>query len=174
MFRHVLKFGLSRRALLRAGATGAFAGLGSVGVPAVAGAQIQRSGRIGGSKRVHIDGLLRKVAGGTPAALTQLAISITVDGPEDAFSGSGWASCPPPPLPAIPLAPIYFTQAGLGSGSVIKLVGRGLFSAIVVCVGAEIAVTADSSDGFITFTCMCVDPTIPRWEFEGFGTVVHD
>ena len=105
---------------------------------------------------------------------TQLSISVTVDGPEDALSGSGWTIAPPPPLPAVPVAPIFFTQAGSVTGSLTKLVGRGLFSPIVGCVGAEITVTADLADGFITFSCMCVDPAVPEWRFDGIGTVVHD
>ena len=173
MSRDALKCGLSRRALLRAGVTGTFAGLGSVAVPSPATAQDRRTLRIGGSRRLHIDGTLRRLPGsGGPS--TQLTISVTVDGPEDAMSGSGWTIAPPPPLPAVPVAPIFFTQAGSVLGSVTKLVGRGLFSSIVPCVGAEIEVTADSADGFITFSCMCVDPALPQWKFDGFGTVVHD
>ena len=172
MLRQMLRFGLTRRALFRASATGALAGLGSVGMPIAAGAQTQ-SLRVGGSKRIHIDGVLARLSGsGGPS--TQLSISVAVDGPEDALSGSGWTIAPPPPLPAIPVAPIFFTQAGSVTGSVTKLVGRGLFSSIVGCVGAEITVTANSVDGFITFNCMCVDPTLAEWKFNGFGTVVHD
>jgi hypothetical protein len=101
-------------------------------------------------------------------------ISATVDGKADAMSGSGWASGVPPVLPATPVAPIFFTQAGEWSeGSVVSLMGRGLFSSIAGCVGAEIAITADGDDGFITFTCMCVDPAIPQWKYDGFGTVLH-
>jgi hypothetical protein len=163
---------VTRRALLRAGTTGALAGLGSVGMPAAVGAQT-RALRVGGLKRFHIDGVLRRLPGSGSSA-TQLLISVTVDGPEDALSGSGWTMAPPPPLPAVPVAPIFFTQQGSVTGSVVKLVGRGLFSSIVPCVGGEITVTADLADGFITFSCMCVDPTLPEWRFDGSGTVTHD
>jgi hypothetical protein len=172
MLRNLTRFRLSRRMLFRTGVSGTVAGL-SLAVPGGAEAQIQRAGRTGGSKRVHIDGVLARVSGaGGPAA--QLIISATVDGPGDAMSGSGWASGVPPVLPAIPVAPIFFTQAGSSAGSIANLMGRGLFSSIVPCVGAEIAITADGADGFIRFTCMCVDPALAQWKYEGFGTVVHD
>jgi hypothetical protein len=173
MFKGLIKLGMTRRALLQGGATSAIAALATAGAETKAAAQLQRFGRIGGSKRVHIDGVLVRVTGaGGPAA--QLVINATVDGPGDAMSGSGWASGVPPILPATPVAPIFFTQAGSSTGSVVKLMGRGLFSSIAGCVGAEIAITADGADGFISFTCMCVDPAIPQWKYEGFGTVVHD
>src|SRR5438094_475680 len=165
MLRDALKFGLSRRTLLRGSVSSAVAGLGALTVPSAADGQIQRLGRIGGSKRVHIDGILVRVVGaGGPG--TQLAVNATVDGPGEAMSGAGWAAGVPPVLPATPVAPIYFTQAGSATGSVTKLVGRGFFSSIAGCVGGEIAITADAADGFITFTCMCVDPALPQWKYE--------
>ncbi len=173
MFERLATFGLSRRKLLRGGGSSAIAGLVAMALPTRAEAQLQRAGRTGGSKRVHIDGVLVRVTGaGGPAP--QLVISATVDGPGDAMSGSGWASGMPTVLPATPVAPIFFTQAGASVGSVVRLMGRGLFSSIAACVGAEIVITADGADGFISFTCMCVDPALPQWKYEGFGTVVHD
>jgi hypothetical protein len=170
MLRDVLSFGLTRRALLSGGATVGIAGLGA---PIMAQVQNPRTIRVGGSRRIHIDGTLRHVPGSGGSA-AQLNISVTVDGPEDAMSGSGWVMGPPPPLPAVPVAPIFFTQAGSVNRSVVTLRGRGLFSSIVGCVGAEIEVTADGADGFVTFSCMCIDPALPQWKYDGFSTVVHD
>lgn len=170
MLQGVTKYS-SRRALLRAGAAGVL-GLGVSSASRSAAAQTWPTNRVGGSRRVHIDGVLDRVPGsGGPA---RLAVSVTVDGPEDALCGSGWTMAPPPVAPAVPVAPIYFTQVGVLTGDSVKLVGRGLFSSIVPCVGAEIEVTAGLVDGFITFRCMCVDPSIPDWRLNGVGTVVHD
>lgn len=151
---------ISRRRLLKIGATGtAAAGLGLalpavVALPAVADDDDSRR------RRVHIHGFLTN----PDPKVGSVLISVTVDGPRHDLSGSGWDTGPDPTDVS---GACYFSQAGSIDHGEVKLKGRAFFANTAAFKGALVKTKADLETGKIVFD-------FGGFIFRGTGTVVRD
>ena len=149
---------ISRKDLLKAGAVSTVAAVGLAGAlsPAEAAA---------GGGGVQIHGTLTIVSG--PAS-GSFPISITVHGPAENLSGSGWDS---PPGSAVSLA-CYYTQAGSVHGHMVSLSGNVLLSNTPAFLGSEVTTEANFATGEITWT-FALPAGGPVFVLTGTGVVAH-
>jgi hypothetical protein len=158
---------LTRRQLLHAGAAGTVAaGIATLAGPAAAAAGSTMGG-------VHIHATLKQT-GGPTLPVNGRVIDVTVYGPDDNLSGSGWDANPKAAgsydLASPDGSQCFFTQHGSVQGDAVHLTGRNLFAMFPPEVGASITVDANLATGQIKW----VDGEGSNaFKFEGTGVVTR-
>ena len=154
---------MSRRSLLKMGATGAAAagmGLAIPALVAVPAAGDEDEGSRRGGRRVHIHGTVTN----PDPAVGSVLLSITVNGRKGDLSGSGWDNGLDP---TDVFGACYFTQAGSVHEGKVKLRGTVLFANDPTSLAAPVTTKANLDTGKITFD-------FAGFVFKGTGIVVLD